>query len=67
MSNELPWGERVNRLSVNPDAASRDDIAKLARELMEKHKRVWELEEQRCKSCEFFKHETCCIDKCCWD
>lgn len=32
-SNELPWSERVNMLSINPDAANRDDIARLASEL----------------------------------
>lgn len=31
----LPWSERVNMLSVNPDAATRDDVAKMAAELQE--------------------------------
>ena len=33
--NDLPWSERVVMLSINPDAASRVDIARLASELME--------------------------------
>lgn len=35
MANELPWDERITVLSVHPDAASRDDVARLAAELME--------------------------------
>lgn len=31
----LPWDERITVLSVHPDAASRDDVARLASELME--------------------------------
>lgn len=33
--NLLPWSERVSMLSINPDAASRNDIARMAAELME--------------------------------
>lgn len=29
----LPWTERINMLSINPDAASRQDIAMLASDL----------------------------------
>lgn len=29
----LPWHERINMLSINPDAASRDDVARLAADL----------------------------------
>jgi hypothetical protein len=32
---KLPWSERVNMLSINPDAATRDDIARMAAELSE--------------------------------
>lgn len=33
--NELPWSERVPTISINPDMATRDDIARLASELMD--------------------------------
>lgn len=33
--NNLPWSERVAMLSIHPDAASREDVARLAAELME--------------------------------
>lgn len=33
MSNELPWSEHLNMLAVHPDAANRDDVARMASEL----------------------------------
>lgn len=35
MKKELPWSERVNAISINPDMASRHDIAQMAAELSE--------------------------------
>ena len=33
--SKLPWDERITMLSINPDAATREDIARMAAELME--------------------------------
>ena len=33
---ELPWPERVAMLSIHPEAASREDVARMAAELMER-------------------------------
>src|SRR3990167_4007095 len=35
MSNKLPWDECVTMLSINPDAATREDVANMAAELVE--------------------------------
>lgn len=31
--SEIPWSEKVNMLSINPDAANRNDVARMASEL----------------------------------
>ncbi|TXH56293.1 MAG: hypothetical protein E6Q97_06810 [Desulfurellales bacterium] len=41
----LPWKERVAMLSINPDAATRDDVASLADELMIANHKVARAEE----------------------
>jgi hypothetical protein len=41
----LPWKERVTMLSINPDAATRDDVASLADELIIANHKVARAEE----------------------
>ena len=36
MANELPWIERVGAISVHPDMATFEDIAKMSAELYER-------------------------------
>ena len=38
----IPWNEKVAMLSINPDAATRDDIARMASELMEFNQTAFE-------------------------
>ena len=42
--SELPWDERINMISINPHAATIDDIARLAAELRESRERIESLE-----------------------
>jgi hypothetical protein len=41
----LPWDERIATISINPDMATREDIAMLAAELMEARAEVKRLRE----------------------
>jgi hypothetical protein len=41
----LPWEERVVMLSINPEAATVSDIAKLAADLMDAKAQVLELKQ----------------------
>ena len=45
MSNDIPWNELVPAISINPDCATRHDIARLAAELMEANHRAQRLRE----------------------
>lgn len=41
--NKLTWTERLPMLSINPDAATRHDVARMAAELMECRKCILDL------------------------
>jgi hypothetical protein len=41
--HRLPWIERLPMTSINPDAATRDDVARMAAELMECRKVILDL------------------------
>ena len=42
----LSWNEKINAISIDPDRASRDDVARMAAELSEANVRIAELEEE---------------------
>ena len=42
----IPWGERVVTISIHPDMATRDDVAKLAAELMEANTEIERLQQE---------------------
>jgi len=42
-ADSLPWNERVVLLSIKPDAARRQDIARLAAELMEANHKLCQI------------------------
>ncbi len=46
MSN-LPWNERIPAISINPDMATREDIARLAAELMDARHELYVLKRQQ--------------------
>ena len=66
MPNQLPWTERINMLAVNPDAATRDDVAMLAAERndleillrkvpMTRHETaLGKLHTKECRRCQWF-------------
>jgi len=43
----LPWDERVTQLSIHPEAATVDMVARLASKLIEAGRRIKELERER--------------------
>lgn len=42
---EISWSMRVPMLSINPDAATRDDVARLAAELMDANHKLSQIKE----------------------
>lgn len=59
----LPWNERVTMLSINPDAATRDDVARLATELMECHRLMLESVEN-CPVCRSYNSRAAGCARC---
>jgi hypothetical protein len=39
---EIPWNEKINIISINPDCATRNEIARLAAELSEANDKIWQ-------------------------
>ena len=56
----LPWLERINAISVNPDMATRDDIAKMATELSG-YNLSGKKETGNCEGCEALRGRNCLI------
>jgi len=56
----LPWLERINAISVNPDMATRDDIAKMATELSG-YNLSGKQETGNCEGCETLRGRNCLI------
>lgn len=56
---QLPWLERLPMLSINPDAATRDDVAQMAAELMERRRDALVIAKRLlvCETCLRLYHE----------
>ena len=46
--SKLPWEERVTMLQINPDAASRDDVARLAEQVVAYEDSLREIADHGC-------------------
>lgn len=61
----IPWNERVPMLSINPDAASREDVARLASELMDANKEIERLKDIKAVATSFIMSDfgdTCSVE-----